>query len=73
MREDWQEHLSDLPELEDYVEEMQPDGSLVRFRKIYPVDLFGGRHAKDPFAFSNEEGAWYVVYGYEGGPHKVRA
>jgi len=66
--------LSDLPEFCEYENETLATGETIRHR-ILPkfVGHPGGVGPNDIAAFTDAEGSWFVVYGYEGGPHKRRA
>lgn len=70
----WRDNLSALPDIAtaDSSIETLPTGETVQHRKplkFVPHSIKG----TDPFTFTDKDGSWFVVYGYEGGPHKSRA
>jgi len=63
--------LPDISELECEIETL-PNGESILHRKT----LSFVQHEYNPndiVMFADDKGTWFVVYGYEGGPHKRRA
>ena len=71
---DWRNNLSDLPDFDKacLIYETLPTGETVIHRKIIPFVKCEPMKGSDPVAFTDKDGAWFVVYGHEGGPHKSR-
>lgn len=71
---DWRDNLSALPDIQDAESEIEilPTGHAVRVRKALKFVPFPVK-SDDPAMFTDKDGAWFVVYGMEGGPHKRRA
>ena len=73
MTADWRDNLSALPDFFGVCQErrISDTGETVLYRKT-PLFVVWDYSASDPLLFSDEDGAWQVVYGHEGGPHKER-